>query len=279
MISVLGVRQVTARDGRPRPADLVVTGPDGTRSGADLVMISPSALASYLRCPRKWGWAHLDGIRKPQKASQAHGSAVHGELEAWSLHGTPPTAPELVRTEALNDFPAPGTPGLGVEQIFALAVEDTVTWGFQDQTLRNHVWDLKTTADLCWAKSEDDLRCDPQGVLYGCEAAARTGLPVAHLHWVYVTTRRPYQKRAVIAHVLAAAAQAQLYEWLPTLRAMTSAKQAQKRAIECEPNNDACGDYGGCEYLAECSQTAARPRVFLAHMRQLHEEMTRRSTT
>ncbi|MFA6046811.1 MAG: PD-(D/E)XK nuclease family protein, partial [Phycisphaerales bacterium] len=167
--------------------------PDGTEWIGKA--FSPSAVDSYESCPRKWAWRAIDHVSVPSKPGAALGHKTHTELERWLQDGTPPTSRLLVDSGALVHFPRPRAVGMESEGTFAFlytvfgtravmsgftgteeygppedlvgAEEHATTsmlevcfWGRKDvQVLDPMPWvyDLKTTKDLIWAKSEAEL--------------------------------------------------------------------------------------------------------------------------
>jgi hypothetical protein len=189
---------------KPRRHEITVRLPAGGIYEGPLV--SPSQVGTFLQCQRKWGWDKLDGLRPPPTKSQELGTAMHAQLENWLKEGVPPSGADgsrLIDSGALRAFPTPGTDGLSTEGCFVLQVTwypagtamdptSVVLWGFKDAEVvgaadtagQGHVYDLKSTSDLQWAKTAKDLRTavdaeghvDIQGALYALAThAVRVG--------------------------------------------------------------------------------------------------------
>src|SRR6185436_3529795 len=119
--------------------------------------------------------------------------------------------------------------------------------GYPDLTLGNRCWDHKTTSDLKWAKSPDDLPGDLQAALYGHFVMQETGDLRVTLQWNYVTRHRP--------RVLPVVREVTFGDISRTLdRAHRLADQAdvilrdQSPALSLPPNPLACDAYGGCPH-------------------------------
>ena len=117
--------------------------------------------------------------------------------------------------------------------------------------------DWKTTKDLRWAKSEDDMRADPQAVVYAARALQR-GASKVETRWVYVAydrkLGRPKGARAVSVEWTE---EALLPAWEKILGVSERLVQLRRAGKDAGPesaaaNEAACGAYGGCEFVAEC---------------------------
>jgi CRISPR/Cas system-associated exonuclease Cas4 (RecB family) len=177
--------------------------------------VSPSQLDTYLTCKRKWGFRYLDGIEAPPHRSAKVGTRVHEILETWLRDATPPVIdekmvidnheyfPGRIAMEAIPFLPPPG-PHLTLEQEFR-----NKHWlGYKDVRYRaaeNHVvvMDHKTTSDLGWAKTPEDLAIDPQAIIYAkSEFDADPRVQIVDLAWTYMKTSKPYKARPVRLRVL-----------------------------------------------------------------------------
>lgn len=170
-------------------------------------------------------------------------------------------------------LPEPKTPYLMVEQEILIPEEDFGTkkplYGFLDATVLHHidehgdawllVYDGKTTSDLKYAKSEEELRNDPQALIY-CWAArqltigalgyAPTKIRFSH---VYFRTRGAPASMKAYVDFTVEELQAGLAELAKACHEM--ARWDGKPFDQVPANINACGAYGGCHLRPECAKT------------------------
>lgn len=249
--------------------------------------VSASQVKTWRECKRKWAWAKIAGIQQPDTTSTLRGKAVHAQLEQYLKTGdefdysAPYEAGYLAG--ALRAYaPAPGTHGLTVERRFQMpSPTPGATWGylgFIDVSLDDAmhivpplpagaegnpaVQDWKTTSSLAdYAMRPDEMPHDPQAIIYAVEAMHRTGRRTVDLCWVYVQTKGAKKSRR--SHYRATAA-----EILPAFlaidadaKAIAEAFRTVKDPLALDATPEACDNYGGCPYRAQC---ALSPEV-LAH--------------
>jgi hypothetical protein len=238
--------------------------------------ISPSQVDTFASCERKWGWEKLDGIEVPQKTSAQVGERVHAILEQWLMHATPPNVdeelklfddkgiertyyPGLIARSGLHLLPPPG-PHLEIENWIRPPML-TIPRGFwngrvdcaHDLLGDPELIDHKTTTDLKWAKSGDDLRKDAQGLIYAWAAMHATGASSAHLRWIYYQSRKPYKTQVSYTRLGRNETIEGLQQWEERAGRMIKMKIEGKRALDLEPNPDACDRFGGCPHRLRCN--------------------------
>jgi len=118
------------------------------------------------------------------------------------------------------------------------------------------VLDHKTTSDLKWAKTEDDLREDPQMVLYGSYAFdvfAAMGLQtdvVEAGHIVYLTKGAPAARKTMVRltreHLTAERAK------LATVVEQMKVTSQARTPASVEGEASVCDKYGGCDFRDKC---------------------------
>ena len=245
--------------------------------------ISASQLSRFTECNRAWWFQYIMGLPTKQKASAALGEAVHTVLEAYLDDGAlPDTSTQAGRIAAagLSLLPKPGTVftevpmgsrGRGNAEVDEdslpvpggmprLVVAGMPVNGFIDvlDLSGEHpvVLDHKTTSDIKWAKTQEDLLEDPQMVLYGTYAldVFRTmGLETETVeagHIVYLTKGAPMARKTTVtlsrAHL---AAERKKVE--QTVEAMKkTAAHRTPAAVEGEAS--VCDKYGGCDFRDKC---------------------------
>ena len=221
--------------------------------------ISASALATFDLCPRKWGWKEIAGIKPEPNASAAFGTAVHDQIERYYRDGRPfdLRTPEGETALAGHHLlPARG-PEVEVERPFTLLWEGLSFGGRKDLEVPGMVLDHKTTKDLRWAKTPEELATDYQSVLYGVEHMVRRGLDRVGLRWVYYRTRSPHKAMAIDLTIglQDEATQATMARAVERGRVMLRLIDTCRDPLELPPVGDACAAYGGCPHQARCNLT------------------------
>ena len=286
---------------RPRRDQLLVANADGSVYAGQL--LSPSAVSTGEKCERSFGFTYVDKLPRKSTKAQEVGTATHAELEAWLRDGVPPRTLLLTSSGALGHFPAPKTPGLEVETIFAFRAtllripealdvpgarealqraEDVsaVFYGYKDAQVIlpgfAFVYDLKTTSSLAWKKTPEELHADTQGVVYAVDALLSARAPKTTLRWVYTQTKNAPTSAVTDvvmdwAHVEALLANRVARAWRLGLLKDQMPKGTAKTL---PPNPRACGDYGGCQFMPLCDDLTAATG-FLSLSRQSRLQTSR----
>jgi RecB family exonuclease len=245
--------------------------------------ISASQLSRFSECRRAWWFQYIMGLPTKQKPSAALGEAVHTVLERYLDDGVlPDTSTQAGRIAApgLQYLPKPGTvftevsmsgKGRGNASIDEdsvpvpggmprLIVAGMPVNGFIDvldlSGDRPVVLDHKTTSDLKWAKTENDLREDPQMILYGSYALdvfSTMGLQVETVetgHIVYLTKGAPAARKTTVTLTRAHLA-SERKKLASTVEEMKTTAQARTPA-SVEGEASVCDKYGGCDFRDKC---------------------------
>lgn len=205
---------------------------------------SASQVRTAEDCLRKWGFDKLDRVPRIPHASAALGSAVHAQLEAYLRDGVPLdllTLPGRIAMAGVHLLPKP--PFL-VEHPLDFSLDGVPFVGFVDVLSPGVVHDHKTTGDLRWCLTTDELQGDTQGTLYA--HATRSD----ELHWIYYRTREPHRALDVRAKVDKMRSDDRLAATARTARTLRTIAEDPPPlgAIELPPNPDACDRYGGCPH-------------------------------
>lgn len=228
---------------------------------------SASQIAAFRDCPRKWAWGSLHGIKGPDKASTILGKAVHAQIESYLRDGTPldlTTVEGEIALSGLAFLPPPMLPGLRVEHYFTTLVDDGLEgdgWlvhGYKDVEIPSHVptvVDHKTTSDFKWAKTEADLRADPQALIYAYDAIKAHDAHACDLRWIYYRTKRPYKAKEVHLRISREDVYGGMGSVRSDLRQMDWIRNNLGHARDLPPNVGSCEKYGGCPYVEHCSLT------------------------
>jgi hypothetical protein len=213
-------------------------------------------------CERKWGWSHLDGIYGEPNAAAQRGTDVHAVLEAWLTKGTPPDRDTVAGKIALVGIKHLPPPGAGqVEQHFELYTEKHTYHGYVDLEYFKAdgtlvVRDHKTTSSLQWALTEEDLRTDEQGLIYGAQACIKHNKKEVELEWGYLTTSGHPKSHPVRLLLTLDEIENAFKTIEETADKIVAAKHSGKRALDMLPNAVACDAFGGCPHISRCNLTA-----------------------
>lgn len=223
---------------------------------------SPSQIKTFNRCQRAWWWEKIAKLPVPTKPAAQLGLGLHGELEQYLL-GTRSVGKLDPRLQPAVDFgylPAPGTlPAGRVEARFQLpsSLSPSVTLrGVIDLLEPGRVTDHKTTSSFKYMKSEDELVHDSQCIIYSYHAVTeRLTLPDGSVNFrhLYYLTRGGPEVREVEVNMTPPMLKEGWKEIVSIGKTMH--KAAKLPVLEIEPNLDACMDYGGCPFRANCAAT------------------------
>ncbi len=207
--------------------------------------ISPSQIEAFRTCQRRWFKQYVEGFQEPQAASAALGDRVHAVLEGYLGKGIPldvRTQEGRIAASGMQFLPQPGT-GL-VEGKFYLPV--TNLWGWVGKIdWRSHdgslVIDHKTTSDFKWAKSEDTLVKDPQGLIYSRAGIEGSDRAEQKSRWIYYRTKdKPaaYPVNFVLSR-------SEVFEGIAELEQETEQLITLRKSkfLDLNPNPSACFKY------------------------------------
>lgn len=263
-----------------------------------LKRLSPSAISTFKDlCERRWYYAKVLKIPEPPNPRAESGTRMHAILEAWLKDGTPPAGETTEDEMALASIPSLPAPQFRDN----LIVEKHIEFGFgkcktcdgfgflddDDQTdcedcnATGHavlyhgypdvrwytegyavVHDHKSTSDLRWAKSEEDLQFDPQRIIYGYAASGMTWSAMGPVYdvlsrWQYVQTRKlrgEHPKKLV--EVFSTGNQVvNAMSWLHEAVGVRMVEAYDKAEDDIPQNPNACGKFGkqGCPYKYRCN--------------------------
>jgi RecB family exonuclease len=222
--------------------------------------VSPSQITTFRRCKARWWWQYPQGIKPPPHPSAELGTAVHKILEEYRRDGTPidmGTREGQIAAVALPYIQA-RDPWVQVEQRFQIQsgipgviligrIDETMTYADGSEGIR----DWKTTSDFAHCKTEDELRADPQSIIYCAAREGKHAGRVTPFQHFYLRTKAPYKERLVSVDM----GREEISAGLEGIRA--TIREMQATATAAEPNGlestDACNDYGGCPHRQRCA--------------------------
>jgi RecB family exonuclease len=255
---------------------------------------SASQIATFRDCHRSWWFQSIMGLPTPQRASAALGEAVHAQLETYLEDGTLPdesTDAGRIAKSAIPHAPKPGEVWVEVSMsdrkkgssnpsdtsdvplpgnMPRLHVAGLPVNGFIDvldlSGDKPVVIDWKTTSDMKYAKTAEDLRHDAQMILYGSyalEVCASMGVAADEVdtgHVVLLTRGAPQARKTMVtlnaAHL--AAERAKIAETVEEMKVHARATSPDDVPGEAS----SCNKYGGCHFKDKCqalSMFAASP--------------------
>lgn len=236
----------------------------------DFAHVSPSQIESFSLCRRKWWFRSIAGIEEPEKPSAALGTAIHAALEDYVENGTMPDTSTPAGRAAepglvfLTPRMAHPTEGWALKER-AIDPEDEDTLRLSGVPLKMRIdlvdpsqspieiIDHKSTSDLKWAKSEDELPYNVQMVIYAKWAMTQCQVPVVGVsHIVYVTAGRPYSKKTGPVHLDAAHVDSE-WEKLGLVVDQMKDTATARLPSDVPPSHAACGAFGGCYFRSRCA--------------------------
>jgi CRISPR/Cas system-associated exonuclease Cas4 (RecB family) len=217
--------------------------------------VSASQVSTFLSCERQWWWNKVFGLPTKQKPSAALGEAVHVSIETYlgggdegALHAVArPALSTLRRLRAVAD--------LEVETRMQRPLRNGLTFVGRIDALspsERLVVDHKTTSDLRWAKSEEDLQSDVQMLAYAYEVLARNpGEEVRVAHSVMQTRGLP-----LATYTEATISEARVRDGWARIEGVTDRMRATAQATSADqvpPDWSSCNKYGGCDFREQCA--------------------------
>lgn len=237
--------------------------------------VSASQLNAFKRCERKWYYDKVVRVPRVSTNSQRRGTAIHHALEVYVNTG------EILEYVAVNDK---GYVEDGAEHVFKTArfVKATIPYlppagesklveqrvdiptldgqgpkwiGYIDLLTESQIIDYKTTSDLRYAKTPDDLLSDTQLCSY-----AKYVLDMAEdesevrVTLIYLETRNKIKVRTKeVSVVLTRDRVTEQWEAEQAVIKKMLACHEIEDVEETKFNPAACWDYGGCQYKNICS--------------------------
>ena len=211
-----------------------------------MIKVSPSQISSFRRCKRKWWWEKVQKVEVEPSESAKLGQELHSELEKY-FNGKGKLGK---RTEVgVGSFPEPSD-HLLVEEKFEFMGFRGIIDLYDPKTQK--VYDHKTTSNFKWAKTEEELRYDPQAILYSCAALALwdATAPIHFQHIYYRTKGLPACEETIVSldekHL-----EVEFEKICEVAEDMKNYRDIKEKD-DVPVNLKACGDFGGCPHLDRC---------------------------
>ena len=235
-------------------------------------------------CKRKWAFNKIEGIRSPNTAATTLGSNVHKVAEDWLNHKTVPnlkTKPGRIFSSGMHLLPQRELI-TGIEENFNLRFNEDVTFhGFIDFMGDDFIGDHKTTSNFKYMLTEEKLKTDPQGVLYGMHLATSRNFGLTdkfYLHWIYYLTKGKNEAREVKIETNRLQLEMTYFPIAAQAAELVELRKTKQTALEVEPNYRACGAFGGCPFVSKCQIENQKPVYDFGSLKQNPEESVNMSS-
>jgi RecB family exonuclease len=239
--------------------------------------VSPSQINTFARCPRKWAFSRV--AERNETPATKFGTKVHEILESWLLERKLPSANTQegrCALEGLKHLPMPQSEGLHIEHPLEMEYDDVRYVGRIDfihvAEAGITVGDHKTTKDLSYAKTEEDLLDDPQRIIYSHFIAQTFGVEDVEAKWVYYQRFPPAS--AVVSFSESSAAIEERFQELHNKYSLPIVQAHGVDPMELPPNYEACGDFGRCPFIDQCHKD--KPRATLSQLLRNHDDISHR---
>lgn len=230
--------------------------------------VSPSQLKTFRLCPRKWWFSrHVD--RTPDTPAQKMGTEIHELLEDYLKTGVPIKGEELTHKVARTMVPLLPHPSEvcngDVERDLEFTPEG---WPIPIkcrvdlvEVTNRRVTDAKTTKEWRHCLTEDNLRQDPQSIMYCSGTGMRT---FRHVYGRTKELKRGIDPaREVSVTYAKGELESLLAEMLPEVQTMLSYHDLPASDVPKAPDTSACFQYGRCPHASRCYQ-ASNPTLAAA---------------
>jgi hypothetical protein len=152
-----------------------------------------------------------------------------------------------------RDGPWPKMPGY-YDLVTVERVALPLSTGAHSHRLRYRLWDYKTTSSFDWAKTEEELREDPQVLLYALHAMQTFDLQEIECSWIYLLTDPTKQPKSYVVSVTVTRAEAEAavlelaHSAAEAIDQIRQFKAGRLRVVDLPQDISACKAYGGCVY-------------------------------
>ena len=244
------------------------------------VKISQGQINKFSRCSYRW-WYEYGPLKLRSKGGPATwlGSAVHLALEEYmknGVHSDAATIADLMKEDKnfegwseqkrlkvaqkavriakpVDKLPPVGSQDL--ERAVETPCGPATMVGFVDMSSREgsigYVGDHKTTSNLSWAKSQQEVQNDPQLLSYAWALFHKDPPEQVKVELLYRTTKGFVHTLNVTA-VVPWQRVKEMWLELEAMAAVLVEHKFDKTPERLTPNHGACGDFRGCDHLERC---------------------------
>ena len=223
----------------------------------DLPRISASKINTHRRCKRLTYYQLVEGVYPPTHPAAALGTEVHDLVQGWMATGEIPSDSKAGRIASalISKLPDVRVSPRDIERHLDLEVRGVqfsgrIDWWEED----GRVTDFKTTSDFKWARSADELRVDPQNIIY---SADRIGdAESVRFRHLTVRTKPPHYVRETeilnVAGDVASRLDRIISEDVLGPGGISETIQATD-VSQVEPTLTSCSAFGGCFFRTTCA--------------------------
>ena len=257
----------------------------------ELMHVSASQITTHQRCARKWWYEKVAGLQAPSSGALETGTRVHAQMEGYLLDGIEPEFPSAKKLIQDPDFPIPESdhPAFMVEEprdyklgLFAAGIPVKGRIDLVDGRAGSTVdiWDWKTTAQLSYGKTAEELAYNTQLIIYGKWAFACSIFNPDYVRFRhgYIQTRGGAKARIVGTQPLSRDHVEDQYESIVDEVVTMKRSAAASNAEKVPANPLACKDFGGCPFANTCTRgaksAAERLSFLFAAEREKENEMS-----
>jgi hypothetical protein len=217
---------------------------------------------TFVNCKRRWAWRYVVGVEEPPSPAAELGKAVHAQLENYLNGGAIDYTSETgyIAASGIQHLPKSGTSGLLVEEEFHFFGPSGHSYlGYKDLEVPGHcghktgaIYDHKTTSNLRWQKTTEELTTDIQATLYATDYFRN--YPEENevdLHWVYYQTKNTRKSAVTSVRVN----QKDTWQRFLEIEKIAADMEAvsSTHPLELPPSIDHCSAYGGCPHQGRCN--------------------------
>jgi hypothetical protein len=215
-------------------------------------------IKAWLLCPRKFGFDYIDQVPRRHTAATEFGEKTHEQLEKYLSTGkVDQTEHGRLALTGTHLLPPPNLQGMELEKFFEFDLQNVPFHGTKDVQIHasNYiaVFDHKTTAAWRWIMSEEDLRHDPQVLIYAMDSVLKTGIQACWICWTYFKKRGKYEARQIAFTMTADEILNSIQPHIKTAHEIIKLSMGAKEANDLPYNANSCSAYGGCQYSEICN--------------------------
>lgn len=231
--------------------------------------ISATQVKKLRDCQRLIGFEYNERLRPPPTDKQTFGTDVHKQLEQWFSAGKKPdnSSPGLTAKQGLQWLPTPDR-SIMVEKRFKLKwLPNIFMVGYIDLAVPSDrlVIDHKSTSDLRWAMTADQLASDPQAIIYAVWAMLEWNVEEVRARWVYYAASNPEKGSRkprgckpveVVFNNKDQKFMSLVSEISNDVRKIVDLRRSGVKGLKLKPSPQSCGAYGGCFHADRCNLSA-----------------------
>jgi CRISPR/Cas system-associated exonuclease Cas4 (RecB family) len=217
----------------------------------ELKHVSASQVATFAKCKRKWHWEKISGFVSPGTKSQDLGKSIHAAIERWIKTGLNDTEHAKIVTAVIEYITREA---VSEHEISLDTVPGGPRWiGFVDYEHLKLILDFKTTSDLRYAKTPEELLEDIQMSAYARAWFEKNpSEQVCTIAQLFIGTKTKTPKTKYVSVDITREQVAKNTERDLALVAEMIQLANVPDSMSIEPNPEHCSAYGGCYHKNRC---------------------------